>query len=159
MEALRATGTFTVDDRTYKMLRTEFVGGWISDSESLGTVRRCWQNHRYLVDPHTAVALEVALQTKGENPVLVVATAHWAKFAPNVLRALLGLDGDEPLPLPYAAHSDFETVDDVLALAPGCAPVPEPIERLRSAPVLFKDVIDATPDAIRSAVQGWLDSR
>ena len=158
MEELKTTGTFSVDDHTRKTLQTEFVGDWANDNASLEMVARCWQTHHYLIDPHSAIALEVALRTTHPNPTLVVATAHWAKFAPNVLRALLGVGAGQPLPAPYADHSDFETLDDVALLAPGCAPVPEPIERLRNTPIRFTHVIDATPQAIENAVRDWLDS-
>jgi len=156
MDELKTTGSFTVDSATLDALQNDFVGGWISDDESLCRIKRCWKDHQYLIDPHTAVALDVALDEQENNPVLIVATAHWSKFAPSVLRALLKVDFDEPLPEPYAGHSDFETLDDVTELASGCSPVPEAIESLRATPSRFKTVIDATPDSIKGAVQDWV---
>ena len=149
-------GSFTVDSATFDALQEDFVGGWISDDESLCRIKRCWNKHRYLIDPHTAVALDVALGEKEDNPVLVVATAHWSKFAPSVLRALLKVDFDDPLPPPYRDHSDFEALDDIIEIAPGCSPVPEAIEELRSTPPRFKRVIDATPESIRNSVREWI---
>jgi threonine synthase len=156
MNELKTEGSFTVDDQTLDALQEGFVGGWIGDDESLRRIERCWRKYRYLIDPHTAVGLDIALQERGENPVLVVATAHWAKFAPSVLRALLKVGFDEDLLEPYARHNDFETLNDVTAIAQGCAPVPQSIEGLRTTPARFKQVIDPTPDAIKGAVQDWL---
>ena len=43
----------------------------------------------YLLDPHTAVAKTVADRLNDPNcPMLIAATAHYAKFAPEVLKAL-----------------------------------------------------------------------
>jgi threonine synthase len=156
MNELKTEGCFTVDEQTLDALQEGFVGGWIGDDESLRRIERCWRKYQYLLDPHTAVGLDIALQERGDNPVLVVATAHWAKFAPSVLRALLKVGFDEDLPEPYAHHSDFETLDDVASIAQNCAPIPQAIEELRTMPARFNQVIDSTPDAIKTAVQDWL---
>ena len=43
----------------------------------------------YLLDPHTAIAKFVAdLVNDGDVPMIINATAHCSKFAPQVLRAL-----------------------------------------------------------------------
>jgi len=159
LEELACTGTFQVDDATREALQAEFVGGWISDDESLRRVKQAWEEHRVLLDPHTAVALDVALDLRGVNPLLVVQTAHWSKFAPSVLRALLGVGFCQPLPDPYTGYSDFEALATVTALAHGCAPIPAPIARLQDMPIRFDTVIGAHPTAIKQAVSGWIDAR
>ena len=62
-----------------------------------------FEKHDYLMDPHTAVAYQTAQNLRGENPVLVASTAHWAKFGDNVYRALHGIAPGEPLPAEVAA--------------------------------------------------------
>lgn len=43
----------------------------------------------YLLDPHTAIAKFVAdLVNDGDVPMIINATAHYSKFAPQVLQAL-----------------------------------------------------------------------
>lgn len=43
----------------------------------------------YLLDPHTATAVKVAAQTSREAPMVVLATAHPAKF-PDAVEAASG---------------------------------------------------------------------
>ena len=51
-----------------------------------------WQEHRYLIDPHTAVAFDVLDQyrrdTGDTTPTVVVSTASPFKFCDSVLGAL-----------------------------------------------------------------------
>ena len=156
MEQLKTKESFEVDDDTFDLLQETFVGGWIGDDESLDRIFRCWKKHHYLIDPHTAVGLDIALLEQGDNPILVVSTAHWAKFAPSVLRALLGVSFDDEMPEPYTSHSGFETLDDVIARAPGCSPIPEAIEALRDEQPRFKEVIDADPEAIKQVIKAFV---
>ncbi|MCL2818474.1 MAG: threonine synthase [Actinomycetia bacterium] len=159
MTDLKEKGAFTVDEATLETLQSEFWAGWRSDDESLDQIRRSWKKHHYLVDPHTAVGIDVAADAAGDNPVLVVSTAHWSKFAPSVLRALTKTSFSDPLPEPYVDHSDFEALDDVVALAPDASPVPESIDALRGSEVRFDKVIDATPTDIEDAVRSWVLTR
>jgi len=159
IEQLNTTGRFEVDGETLASLQRDFVGGWIDNDQSLQRVKRAWLEHHVLLDPHTAVALDVALAHKTDNPLLVAVTAHWSKFAPSVLRALLDVGFSDPLPAHLTQVTDCETLDTVIALAPGCSAVPGPIAALGSTPARFTTVIDADPDDIKEAVMGWIEHR
>ena len=72
-------------------MRAEIWGSRHSDEETKQAIARCWQQHGYLLDPHSAVGwlgLE-AFCREHAAPVqgIVLATAHPAKFAPIVERA------------------------------------------------------------------------
>lgn len=58
----------------------------------MSTIRQVWQQQRYLLDPHTAVAWKVAdtygAQAKGDVPTVVLSTASPFKFADTVLQAI-----------------------------------------------------------------------
>ncbi|MDP2401371.1 MAG: threonine synthase, partial [Actinomycetota bacterium] len=84
MGRLAEEGRFQVDRDTFAAMRELFTGDWVSNDDALATVRRVFDETGYLMDPHTAVAWEVAERTVGEDPILVVSTAHWAKFAADV---------------------------------------------------------------------------
>ncbi|MDE2732063.1 MAG: threonine synthase [Bacteroidota bacterium] len=67
-------------------LRALICGHSVSDATTLESMRRVYEAHGYIADPHTAVALEAVQSVHA--PVLVLATAHPAKFADTVQRAL-----------------------------------------------------------------------
>jgi threonine synthase len=154
--SLSENGRFLVDRATFTAMREHFAGDWVSNDEALCTVRRVWQDHGYLIDPHTSVAWEVAERLRAENPVMVVSTAHWAKFGADVYRALESIDYDAPLPARAAALSGVELLHAVEALAPQATPVPRALGELETLPERFSAVVGSGRDDIEGAVESWL---
>jgi len=154
--SLKDNGRFLVDRATFAAMREHFAGDWVSNDEALDTIRRVWQDHGYLLDPHTAVAWEVAERLRAENPVLVVSTAHWAKFGSDVYKALGNLDYHAALPPEAAALSGVELLLAVEAMTPGADPVPRALAGLEALPERFSAVVDSRRDDIEGAVEGWL---
>jgi threonine synthase len=82
-------------------LRRDFFAVSIRDDETRATIRRAWQDHRLLLEPHGAVGwagLERFLAEPGApaDPLAVsVETAHPAKF-PEEIQALVGIDPELP---------------------------------------------------------------
>ncbi|MBS3956179.1 MAG: threonine synthase [Clostridiales bacterium] len=156
MTSLRETGRFQVDRETHRALREHFSGDYVTNDESLATIRRVWEEHAYLLDPHTAVAWEVAERQRADNPMLVVSTAHWAKFGADVYRALAGLACADALPPAVAQLSGVEILAEVQALAPASACVPQTLAALSGATERFSTVVDASREGIERAISEWL---
>lgn len=156
MAQLAETRRFQVDQDTFRELRELFIGDHVSNDESLATIRRVWDEHGYLLDPHTAVAWEVAERTFDDAPILIVSTAHWAKFGVDVLKALRGLPCADPLPADYEGLTGVEVLAKVQELAPEGACVPRALAELDDAEVRFRDVVDAGRDGVEDAIRTWL---
>ncbi|MCE2913985.1 MAG: threonine synthase [Rubrivivax sp.] len=71
------------------LARFGFVSGRSTHADRLATIRRAWEDHASLIDPHTADGLKVALELRepGET-VLVLETALPAKFSATLHEAL-----------------------------------------------------------------------
>ncbi|MBN2822541.1 MAG: threonine synthase [Coriobacteriia bacterium] len=156
MASLSAEGRFQVDRETFGLMREHFIGDWVSNDESLGVISRVYDETGYLMDPHTAVAWEVAERLRDVNPVLVVSTAHWAKFGADVYKALSGLLYGDPLPADTAGLTGVELLGKVQELAED-AVVPEALAGLDDAEQRFAGVVDAGCDGVEDAVRAWLD--
>jgi threonine synthase len=156
MASLRTEGRFTVDRDTFHHVREHFAADSVTNDESLACIKRVWDEYGYLLDPHTAVAWEVAERLRAENPVLVVATAHWAKFGTDVYKALRGLPYDGALPADVASLSGVEMLAEVQRLAPDGACAPRALAELDEAVERFTGVVDAGRDGIEGAVREWL---
>ncbi|HSK46974.1 MAG TPA: threonine synthase [Coriobacteriia bacterium] len=149
---------FQVDPETFRSMRELFIGDFVTNDESLGTVRRVFDETGYLLDPHTAVAWEVAERTFDDAPMLVVSTAHWAKFGADVLKALTGVSYDAALPSEYEGLSGVELLAKVQELAGAtCACAPRALAELDEATVRFAGVVEAGRVGVESAVREWLD--
>jgi threonine synthase len=73
-------------------VQREIWGHAASDEETLAEMRTVWEKYRYIADPHTAVGILgwEAYRKEHSEPAqgLVLATAHPAKFAEVVTKAI-----------------------------------------------------------------------
>jgi len=156
MRQLAEEKRFQVDRETYAAMRELFVGDWVDNDATLRVIARVFDEHGYLLDPHTAVAWEVAERLRGDAPVLVISTAHWAKFGADVLRAMRGVGHGEPLPAEYEGLTGVEMLARVQEIAGASACVPRALAELDELPVRFGDVVDAGREGVETAVKEWL---
>jgi threonine synthase len=146
-EELGRQARFEVDPETRRHLASYFLGDWVDAAECLRTIRSVWECHGRLIDPHTAVAWRLAERHRGRAPMLVVGTAHWAKFAPDVRRALCG---EPPVSGSGAEGEDpFAAIASVQELTGG-VPVPPALSALAGRTVRFDRVVEATPEAVQA---------
>ncbi len=107
------------DDQMRHMIR----GSSWSDDDTLASIRRVYEETGYIADPHTAIALAAARDAP--DPVIVLSTAHPAKFPDTIKRAL----GSAP-----ATASELTS--------------------LYAMPVRVQS-IEANPDILRSKLEVW----
>ncbi len=101
-------------------LRGRYAARSVDDSRTLATIAALYRTGGRLIDPHTAVALAAAEDLRAEfaGPVVVLSTAHPAKFPEAVQRAT----GTAP-PLPPQLKGLYEGVERVTALGHDLAQV------------------------------------
>lgn len=131
MAELSATGTYTVSSAICDKLQSLFAAGYCDDEQTQKVIGRMWNEHHYLIDPHTAVAFDVLDQYRAESgdltPAVVVSTASPFKFCDSVLSAL----GVTEL-------AEGTDILDQLERETGVA-VPAPLAELKSKKVRFQD--------------------
>ena len=80
-------------------MRPLIRGASVKDGETLAAMRRVFEETGYVADPHTAVGLDVVSRLRGkealEGPVVVMSTAHPAKFPDTCIKAT-GRRPEEP---------------------------------------------------------------
>jgi threonine synthase len=156
MESLAREGRFQVDPDTFREIRELFGADYVSNDESLATIREVHEETGYLLDPHTAVAWEVAERLRERDPVLVVSTAHWAKFSADVYKALAGIRYEATLPDGMRESSGVELLSLTAKLAGGDVHIPRALAELDSVPERFTNIVGAGRESIEAAVRGWL---
>ncbi|KAJ7379450.1 Threonine synthase-like 1 [Desmophyllum pertusum] len=66
-----------------------FKADWTTEDRCLNTIRSTFGQTGYVLDTHTAVAKDVAGRFVDANrPMIISATAHYSKFARDVLKGL-----------------------------------------------------------------------
>lgn len=89
MRGFRAAGRMAVPEAAWRRMREQFAGFTLDDAGTEAEIGRLFRASGYLADPHTAIGVAGAraiARTPGP-PMIAVATAHPAKFAPTVERA------------------------------------------------------------------------
>jgi len=91
MDSLKQSGAFTIDDAVLAAIRSEFSAGRSTMDETADTIRSVLGASGYLLDPHTATGVRTARrQPAGSTPMIVLGTAHPAKF-PAAVEAACGV--------------------------------------------------------------------
>ncbi|HVY51292.1 MAG TPA: threonine synthase [Devosia sp.] len=92
MNSLQQSGQFSIPPPALAAIRETFAAGRASETETRSAIERVHRRSGYLLDPHTAVAVSVAEGLElGQAPVVVLATAHPAKF-PAAVKAATGIE-------------------------------------------------------------------
>ena len=155
MDDLREKRRFELDEETFAALQQNYRAGSVDSDTCLQTIHDVFEQHDYLLDPHTAVAWKVAEQQKGDNPMLIASTANWAKFGSNVYRGLAGIPADEPLPADVEELTDVQLNRKVYEMTRVC-PIPPQLDELDDKAIRFTTVIDGDVVAIEDAVTDFI---
>lgn len=155
MKDLKESKCFKVDPETFKKLREDFAADSVDSDECLKVIKRVFDEYGYVLDPHSAVAYQVAQNLKGTNPVLIASTAHWAKFGENVYRALHGIEPGQDLPAEVAALSGCK-LNELISSETNGSSIPTGLAVLDDKEIRFTTVIEGNVPAIESAVDQFL---
>lgn len=125
MDELKNSGRYEIDAETYRQVQDIFWSDYCTDTETLDTITSVWKEYHYLLDTHTAVALNVYhkyQQQSGDNTCTVIAsTASPFKFGSSVAQAILN-------PELIQDKNEFDTLK-VLSAQTGM-PIPKGIKDL-----------------------------
>jgi threonine synthase len=90
MGLFRSRGSLSLEADQTEQLRATFDAARCDEDETLREIARVHAESGIVVDPHTAVGLSAARQTRRDPdiPVVALATAHPAKFPDAVERAI-----------------------------------------------------------------------
>ena len=155
MRDLEEKKCFKVDADTFAKLREHFAADSVSSAECLQVIKEVFDQYGYVLDPHSAVAYQVAQNLRGTNPVLIASTAHWAKFGENVYRGLHGIAPEGELPAEVAALSGCK-LNELISAETNGSSIPAGLAALEDKEIRFTTVIDSQVPAIESAVDEFL---
>ena len=146
MAELDANGIYKIDEDVKALLGAEFHGGFADMQTSHAALADLWNEEKYLIDTHTAVAYAVCTnyrkKTGDDTKTLIVSTASPYKFAGSVAGAI-GIEKGE---------DEFKTIEN-LEKATGIQ-VPACLRDLDKKPVLHDAVIEKT--GIKAAISNAL---
>ncbi len=114
MSEFRKSGSIKLSADLLEKANSEFTTSRADDKQTLGLIKECYDETRYILDPHTAVGMagakDVACKTSGA--VVLLATAHPSKF-PDAVEKAIGIRPDLPEHL-----SDLMTREEFMSEQP-----------------------------------------
>ncbi len=132
MDKLSEVGEYTLSGEELALVRQSFLGYSTSEKEGAEVMRRTFEEKKYLIDTHTAVALFAAMRYmndyKAENKMLVVSTATPYKFAKDTLSAVFGVCADD--------ESAVKTLEELSGVE-----IPHPIKTLFGKALIHTGII------------------
>jgi len=120
MQILEHGGNMYVKPNTPDGIDPQIAAESASEQDVMATIAETWRQHRYLLDPHTAVGVRVArrMRRDGET-VICLATAHPAKF-PTAIEQAVG-----------EAIAHHNRLDALATLPTRCADLPNDKQAVR----------------------------
>ena len=150
MNNLRNEGIYTVDQDTKKKIQNVFWSGYSNDNDTLKTIESVYQETGYVLDTHTAVAVDVydkyVISTSDVTKAVIVSTASPFKFNESVVKAIAGEEV-------VKGKSEFELLS-VLSEKSGLN-IPAPLKELEKKPILHKEICEpiAMIDKVRETLE------
>lgn len=139
MSELASSGAYKITDSILHEIQKILWADFSTEDETKDDIQRIWSQHQYLIDPHTAVAVNVNRKyidsTKDNTPSIIVSTANPYKFCEAVLDAIgIKAASDERT---YSGIGFTDLLHEVTGM-----PIPEPIALLKNAEVRFYGEIE-----------------
>ena len=136
MNQLAENGKYTAPASVMEKIQSVFCGYYCTEDETAETIKKTFNDAKYLADPHTCVALgcveKYKAETSDNTPIVVASTASPYKFGRDVCNALgCNLDSDEPAEIIACLENASGTK------------APAPLVRTLTMPIRFTKVIEA----------------
>ena len=135
IDSLLTTGVLSVSPEELAKIQKEFYGEFADSEETVEAIKKVYDDYKYLMDPHTAVAYSVyekLLDDKLDKNIhtVIMSTAHPFKFPEPVAKAL-GLELNEN---PYVI---LDKVSEITGVK-----FPEKLAEVRNSDIRFSNVIE-----------------
>ena len=130
MKQLKEKKNYQISDELLKSINKDFMGLMAGKDEIAKTIKKYFEEYKYLVDTHTAVALAVSEKLDGEKKKVVLSTASPFKFSKDVYACIYGEEIEDDL----NALEKLENRTGIKA--------PSQLSKLKDLPVRFKEVIE-----------------
>ena len=145
MESLSKKGEYDISKTELSAIQKEFSAGFTEEEECLEEIKEFFDDFGYVLDTHTAVAMNVYENLGDKNkPTVVLSTANFYKFPQSVLKAITGKN-----------FSDAFKASEML-LKETAADIPSGISELKNKTVRFTETVEK--DKVYDAVKRFIET-
>ncbi len=111
MGDLSLKSSFILEKKEIEKIKKDFEGVKITDAETTRIINEVYNEHHFIIDPHTATGIGAVKNKKNLNDIIVLGTAHPYKFSDTIKKAIgKNLDVPEHLKLTIGKKEKFDIV-------------------------------------------------
>ena len=100
MQSIKDEKKYLIEEKELKKIKKDFVSETISEQELLSCIKKVYENHKIIIDPHTAVGLGALEKINLAGKNIVLSTAHPCKF-PEAIKKAINIKSELPNNLNY----------------------------------------------------------
>lgn len=136
MDALKENGVYEISEAEMNKIQEDFFGAWVDEIEVKESIKRVYDDYKYLMDTHTSVGYRALkkyrMLTDDATYSVVLSTASPFKFSDAVLGALENNDRIKGQPFDILKKLAEKTGEEI----------PQRMLNLEQAPILHGRVIE-----------------
>ena len=111
MKDLASKNLFNLEKKEINKIKKDFEAVKVTDEETLSIIDEIYNEHKFMIDPHTATGVGAAKSFKNLGDIVVLGTAHPYKFSDTIKKATgKNLDSPEHLKLNMDKKEIFDIV-------------------------------------------------
>ena len=111
MESLKSEGSFKLKKEELDIIKQDFYAEKTNDEETKKAIQTIKKKHKFIIDPHTATAVQALKNIKDDSETVVLGTAHPYKFLETIKSAT---GEDVKPPAQFANLLDKKEIYDIL---------------------------------------------
>ena len=100
MQEIKNEKRYLIEEKELNKIKEDFVSESISEQELLSCIKNVYENHKIIIDPHTAVGLGALEKINLAGKSIVLSTAHPCKF-PEAIKKAINIKSELPDKLNY----------------------------------------------------------
>ena len=100
MQGIKNEKEYLIEEKELEKIKEDFISVSISEKELLSCIKKTYENHKMIIDPHTAVGLGALEKINLTDKSIVLSTAHPCKF-PEAINEAINVKPELPNKLNY----------------------------------------------------------
>ena len=100
MEEIKIKKEYLIEKKELTKIKEDFLSESVTEEELLSCIKNVYENHKIIIDPHTAVGLKALEKINLGGKKIVLSTAHPCKF-PEAINKAISIKSDLPHELKY----------------------------------------------------------
>ncbi len=113
MQSIKNEKKYLIEEKELNKIKEDFVSESISEQELLSCIKKTYENHKMIIDPHTAVGLGALEKINLTDKSIVLSTAHPCKF-PEAIKKAINIKSELPEKLNYILNEkeNFDVINN-----------------------------------------------